>query len=68
MRRTSSKELKLIQLKNKLDEQYEIIHQLIMENLESNGDKECDCQRICVLNALNNLEHTFSGIEQGDLK
>jgi len=41
---------------------------LINENLKNDGDKECDSQRICLLNRLSDFEYTVNGIQEEDLK
>lgn len=41
---------------------------VINENLKNDGDKECDSQRICLLNRLSDFEYTVNGIQEEDLK
>lgn len=41
---------------------------LIDKHMKDDGLKECDSQRICLLNRLNDLEYTINGIQEEDLK
>jgi len=41
---------------------------LIDENLKNDGDKECDSQRLCLLNRLSDFEDYINGIQEEDLK
>ena len=40
----------------------------LFEKLPQKGLKEEDCQRVCLLNALSNLEHYVNGTTQSDMK
>jgi len=41
---------------------------LIDEHVKDEGLKECDSQRICLLNRLSDFEYTINGIQEEDLK
>ncbi len=39
----------------------------LISMLPSKGDVESECQRLCLLNRLGELEHAFNGLEESDL-
>jgi hypothetical protein len=39
----------------------------LFEKLPSKGQKEEDCQRLCLLNALSDVEHCVNGTTQDDM-
>ena len=38
----------------------------VIQRLPDKGDKESDSQKICLINALNELEYTVNGVEVED--
>jgi hypothetical protein len=40
---------------------------LLFEQMPSKGDVEEDCQRLCLINRLSDLEHYITGTEPEDL-
>ena len=40
---------------------------LTENNIPSHGDKEEDCQRICILNAISGVEHSVNGLRESDM-
>lgn len=38
----------------------------VIQRLPDKGDKESDSQKICLINALNELEYTVNGVEMED--
>ena len=55
-------------LQRKVTDLLDRVEFLVETNMESKGDKECDCQKLCVLNALSELYQNVNGIEQADMK
>lgn len=54
--------------KNKAEKLTASLRELIDKSILQTGEKEEDCQKICLLNALNHLEHAISGVEDIDIK
>jgi hypothetical protein len=59
--------MELPDLIHSLENRIEEIQTLITENMPSKGDKEEDCQRLCLLNRLSDFEHTVNGTTMKDL-
>jgi len=59
---------KLEQLQSELAIHTEGIRDLIINNMLETGLTETECQRVCVLNRLNDLTHVITGILPEDLK
>lgn len=57
-----------IEFKNKAEKLTARLRELIDKSILQTGEKEEDCQKICLLNALNHLEHTITGVEDTDIK
>ena len=57
---------KLSIIKSQANFLMEELEELIRE-LPSKGDVESECQRLCLLNRLSDLEKTFNGLEESDL-
>ncbi len=43
------------------------IETLVQDNMPSKGNVESDCQRLCLINRINNLSSCINSIEQSDL-
>ena len=54
--------------KSKAEKLTASLRELIDKSILQTGEKEEDCQKICLLNALNHLEHTITGVEDTDIK
>ncbi|MDO8726914.1 MAG: hypothetical protein Q7J35_12665 [Candidatus Methanoperedens sp.] len=54
--------------KNKAEKLTARLRELIDKSILQTGEKEEYCQKICLLNALNHLDHTISGVEDIDIK
>jgi hypothetical protein len=60
--------MSLEELQETLENHTNRLRVLINENLKNDGDKECDSQRMCLLNSLSDFEDTINGIQEEDLK
>ena len=60
--------MKLENLQLLLEEKVEEIITIINENIPQKGDKCCDCQKMTMLQSLNNFSYTVNGLEKGDLE
>ena len=58
----------LSDIQQSLSKPLDEIREIIIIHLNDNGDKCCDCQRICLLNQLYSLEALITGISVDDLK
>jgi hypothetical protein len=59
--------MKLKTLQAKIEKHLEAIRTLVQDNMQSKGDKETECQRLCVLNRVSDVEHASNGIVESDL-
>lgn len=60
--------MKVDDLVNILESHTAEIREIIESNMPSKGDSEDLCQRLCLLNALNDLEYLVAGIKAEDLE
>ena len=58
----------LSDIQQSLNKPLDEIREIITLYLKNEGDKCCDCQRVCLLNQLYSLEALVSGISLNDLK
>jgi hypothetical protein len=63
-----SKQEELDTFKKALLSKLELMEDYITTTLPSKGDVESECQRLCILNALGNLEACINGTEVDDLE
>ena len=56
-----------VELISALEEKADDIRFIIESVMPSKGLKEGDCQRLCLLNRLSDLEHAINGITSSDL-
>lgn len=59
--------MKANKLKSLLEDKAEELRSMIESNMQSKGNVEVDCQRLCLINRLNDLSYCINGIEQSDL-
>lgn len=55
------------QIQEKAQELIDQLTQLVNETVPQKGNSESECQHVCVINAIGNLESTLSGISPEDL-
>lgn len=54
-------------VKNSLDECLDNFEEVLLLNLKDNGDTAEECQKMCILENLNQLRYSVNGIESSDL-
>ena len=54
-------------VKNSLDECLDNFEEVLLLNLKDNGDTAEGCQKMCILENLNQLRYSVNGIESSDL-
>jgi len=57
----------LSDIQHSLSKPLDEIREIITLHLKNEGDKCCDCQRVCLLNQLSSLEALVNGISVDDL-